>query len=89
MILPRPVSWNGKWWLPAQKVKLKEIYKSDLNNAKIGESITRTIEVKAYGVRSEQLPDIVIPSTDDFKVYAETPQKETVFHPVFGIEGVS
>ena len=86
-VLPRPQSSIGKWWLPARKVTLSESYLSDLNNMKVGESITRTIEVKAYGVMGTQLPDIVIPSSDDFKVYAETPQKNTAYHSVLGVEG--
>ena len=34
-----------------------------------------------------QLPDVKILSTDDFKVYSEAPQKDTLYNPKQGIVG--
>lgn len=86
-VLARPMSWDNKWWLPAQKVEISQAYTPKLENIKVGQSVARTIQIDAYGVMGVQLPDIQMPESENFKIYAEEPQKSTFFHPQFGIGG--
>jgi len=86
-VLPKPQSEQNKWWLPAKEVTMTQTFSPSLENLKTGDSITRTIDIKAVGVTGVQLPDMHIQSDNNFKVYAETPKKETFYSPVKGITG--
>ncbi len=63
-------------WLPAQSVVIKEKWLSDLNNLKVGDSITREITLLALGLSAEQLPAQTFPGTPQFKTYQEKPELE-------------
>lgn len=56
-VKPQPASFQGAWWLPAEQVKLTEEW-SDSQDARVGEPITRTVTLKAYGLKAQQLPEL-------------------------------
>ena len=88
-VLTRPDAWQGKWWLPSTNVVLKESYSPDSEQIEFGNSITRNIETSALNVMGSQIPDISFSSSDDFKIYSQTPLKTELYHPGQGVIGSS
>lgn len=69
----KPNIQNLGWWLPAKNVELVASWKSPPSQFKVGEAISRTIEIKAVGVLDSQLPNIEMASIDGMKQYPEKP----------------
>ncbi|MCY4044066.1 MAG: BatD family protein [Cellvibrionales bacterium] len=72
-VLPIPQQAQDEW-LPAQSVIIKDKWLSDLNQAKVGESITGEITLSALGLSSEQLPSLHIKESPNYKLYLEKPE---------------
>ena len=83
-VLPRPNERLNQWWLPSSDVKLSEEWKN-LADAKIGQPITRHIQLRALNVLGNMLPDIDIQGSEDFKVYAENVQKTQIYEDSIGL----
>ncbi len=78
-VRPRPDAVAGQWWLPARDVALSEDWDPDAPSVRIGEPITRRIEVRADGVSPAQLPALPSGATGGIKQYSEAPKTtETV-----------
>ncbi len=56
-VKPQPAGYQGTWWLPAEEIKLTEEW-TDAKDAQVGEPITRSITLKAYGLKAQQLPEL-------------------------------
>ncbi|MDQ6964986.1 MAG: BatD family protein [Mariprofundales bacterium] len=68
-----PASWRGGGWLPASALHLSQTLSAE--PYRVGEPITRTIELRADGLTAAQLPPIlngVLPA--DLKRYPDQPQ---------------
>lgn len=65
---------TGKWWLPAQEVKLFAQFEPAKPDFKVGEAVTRTIYLQATGVIDSQLPEIQFEQTPGLKQYPEKPE---------------
>ncbi len=61
------------YWLPANSVKLRDEWSSNLDDVRIGEPITRTIILEVDGQQSKQLPTFKFDNTDDFRFYVNQP----------------
>ena len=85
-VLPRPKENLNQWWLPSLDVSLSEKWEG-LENAKVGQPITRHIQLTALNVLGNKLPDIEIPPSKDFKVYAENVQKTQSYEERIGLIG--
>ena len=82
-VLPIPASYQGTW-LPTPKFVLGQTWTtgdgSKLDHlitnyeAKVGDSITRTITMHAEGLTEQQLPNLAIHYPDSVRVYEEKPQ---------------
>lgn len=72
-----PQQFDGKTWLPAQSLKLMETWSSSPGNIRVGESITRTITVRADGLLDSQLPPFEIPEIAGAKLYPDQGKTET------------
>ena len=83
-VLPRPNERLKQWWLPSLDVKLSEEW-TNLDNAKVGQPITRYIQLHALNVLGNMLPDIEIQGSEDFKVYAEKVQKTQTYEDGIGL----
>ncbi len=70
-ILPVPSAFSGKWWLPAEGVKLNAQWMTEKQNFRVGEPVTRQISLQAEGVTDSQLPDIIFTESPAFKQYPE------------------
>lgn len=64
---------TGYWWLPASQVVLSSEWDTPNPTFKVGEAITRSVYLKAYGVIENQLPDINFAKIDGIKQYPEKP----------------
>lgn len=69
----RPAAIDGGWWLPSPKVELTAKFDDDNPVFKVGEPVSRTIYLKAYGVLDSQLPEINFPDVPRVKQYPEKP----------------
>jgi hypothetical protein len=78
-VRPRPEGAAGQWWLPAREVSLSESWDPAAAAVRVGEPITRRIEMRADGVSPAQLPVLQTGDVDGVKQYAEAPEAtETV-----------
>ena len=78
-VRPRPDAAAGQWWLPARDVALSEHWDPATPSVRVGEPITRRIEVRADGVSPAQLPALPSGGIDGIKQYAEAPKtSETI-----------
>ncbi len=78
-VRPRPEGVANLWWLPAREVALTERWDPTAVSVRVGEPITRRIEVRADGVSPAQLPALPSDAVTGVKQYAEAPRTtETV-----------
>jgi hypothetical protein len=70
-VKPKLASANAGWWLPAAALTLEESWSDDLTQVSVDEPITRTIELSAEGVSSNQLPSINPPVLKNAKIYSD------------------
>ena len=61
-------------WLPAKKLTLVETWSSSPRELREGDSVTRTITIKAEGVMASQLPPTVFSKLDGAKLYPDKGQ---------------
>lgn len=58
-----PASFSGGFWLPATDINIEEQWSGDLDQIRVGDSITRTTTLRAEGLMFSQLPE-----TSDLKL---------------------
>jgi len=73
-IKPKPVNWQGGWWLPASRLTVKDEWSRDLKNWRVGEPLTRTITVTGWGIAAEKLPDIKMDVVQALNSYPDKSQ---------------
>ena len=74
-IKPIPQGSIGKDWLPASNVQLSQEWSK--GPYKVGEPITRTIQLYVQGLSDTQVPDIDLGEIKDVRIYPEQPQTQT------------
>ncbi|MDO6461137.1 BatD family protein [Granulosicoccaceae sp. 1_MG-2023] len=74
----RPAGTDSHWWLPAAAFGLSENWRGDTAAARVGEPLTRTISLSAFGVQETQLPVLQPPQIDGVKIYPDQPEVETL-----------
>lgn len=72
-----PTGTSG-WALPAQAVELSERWQPDPPVLRVGEAVTRKVQVVALGAHPEQIPDLVMPEIPGARVYYEGSDKKSV-----------
>lgn len=74
-VKPKPASYpSDAPWLPASALSLAESWSPEPTNAKVGDSLTRTLLLKAEGLSSAQLPALPQTLATDLKRYPDQPQ---------------
>ena len=58
-VKPKPASWTGDPWLPAESVLLKDDSEMP-GEIHVGDPVTRTIRLQAQGLGFEQLPELTL-----------------------------
>jgi len=72
---PRPSQYPaGADWLPARQLVINSQIKTAKGGARVGEPITRVIELKAVGLLDTMFPEIEWPLMDKARVYPDTPE---------------
>lgn len=89
-VQPMPATWNrSQAWLPASSVTLREIPNPhDADSLHVGDSLTRTIEIRVHGLTAEQLPPLLPQHLPQgWKQYPDKPELTTEAdeHGVVGI----
>jgi len=72
-VKPIPAEFGGQYWLPADRVELREQWPADLTGLVAGEPITRSITLIADGLTAAQLPEIELQAIDGIKQYPDQP----------------
>jgi len=72
-ILPPPET-NGRPWFPASNVQVNSSWSGDTARMRVGEPLTRTIEIVATGQRASAVPPLQQPDSLTYKTYADQPQ---------------
>jgi hypothetical protein len=72
-VKPIPAEFDGDYWLPADRVELREQWPADLTGLVAGEPVTRSIVLIADGLTAAQLPEIELQAIDGIKQYPDQP----------------
>lgn len=68
-----PAQFNGKTWLPASEVQLVEEWSPSPPVFKVGEPVTRTLNIFADGLTAAQLPPLMGADINGIKQYPDQP----------------
>ncbi|MEA3347704.1 MAG: BatD family protein [Pseudomonadota bacterium] len=75
-LTPVPDEFKGKVWLPARQMAIMENSDGE-KELKVGEPLTRIIQIEALGLTAEQLPEIKLKAPDGCKIYLDQPEHQT------------
>ena len=75
-VAPIPAEFNGPYWLPADKIELREEWQGDLTGLIAGEPITRSLSLRADGLTAAQLPELELIPIDGIKQYPDQAELE-------------
>lgn len=73
-VLAQPTESGARGWMPSSEVKLEQRWSGDVENATVGEPITRTITITAKGLSSAQITPLEVPQSKDYRIYPDQPQ---------------
>jgi hypothetical protein len=72
-VLPPPET-DGRPWFPAANVQVNTSWSGDTSQMRVGEPLTRTVEIIATGQRASAIPPLTQADSPDYKTYADQPQ---------------
>lgn len=76
-VKPRPDAFPaGREWLPAAQLTLEEQWSENTDSLAVGQSLTRTVIVRAEGLQGAQLPPLLFNAPDGIKYYPDQPSIE-------------
>ncbi len=75
-VKPKPDSYNGGVWLPANALQLSEEWSGSPERMKVGEPITRRLILQGVGVLAAQLPPLQPGDVDGLRYYPDQPQSD-------------
>jgi hypothetical protein len=74
-VKPRPASWPADApWLPARNLSLSEAWSPEPDTPSVGDSLTRSIMLRAEGLSSAQLPPLPVQDSAGLRRYPDQPQ---------------
>lgn len=74
-VKPKPADYPADVpWLPARSVTLEESWNPEPGNSQVGDSLTRTIILKAEGLSGSQLPPLPATPVAGLRHYPDQPQ---------------
>lgn len=81
-VKPAPFSANPKQaWLPAQSLQVEESWEPSHIQIKEGETLTRTISLRAKGLPAQFLPKLQPQKGEGWQVYEEGVEESNEIHP--------
>ena len=75
-VAPVPAEFKGPYWLPADKVELREEWQGDLTALVAGEPVTRSLSLLAEGLTAAQLPELELIRIAGIKQYPDQAELE-------------
>lgn len=76
-VKPRPDDYpENATWLPARSLEIREEWSRDITNMEPGDSVERTIRIRADGLDGAAIPPLEIDSIDRLNLYPESPEVE-------------
>ncbi len=76
-VRPKPAGYTGKYWLPTEKLVLKEVWPKGFQQLRVGEPVTRQIKIIAHGLTAEQLPALDMGDVQGIKLYRDKAELNT------------
>jgi hypothetical protein len=75
-VKPRPASFTGAYWLPAQNLTVSGGWRPDGGELHVGDPITLDLQLRADGLTAAQLPDVagLLHLPDGLKAYPDQPK---------------
>ena len=74
-VLPKPDAWPATApWLPARSLSISETWNPEPDHTLVGDSLTRTLTLKAEGLSSAQLPPLPATDVNGLRRYPDLPQ---------------
>ncbi|KMN08881.1 BatD family protein [Pseudomonas helleri] len=74
-VKPKPEDYPATTaWLPARSLSLSETWNPEPDHSKVGDSLTRTLTLKAEGLSSAQLPPLPATDVNGLRRYPDLPQ---------------
>lgn len=74
-VKPRPADYPADTpWLPARSLSLSESWNPEPDHSQVGDSLTRTLTLKAEGLSSAQLPALPATEVSGLRRYPDQPQ---------------
>ncbi|MEE4376085.1 MAG: BatD family protein [Candidatus Competibacteraceae bacterium] len=70
-VRPRPATATGPYWLPGTAVSLQGTWSQQPPQFRVGEPITRTLQIVAQGLSKSQLPELTWPTFDWARLYPD------------------
>ena len=78
-IRPTPADYKAHDWLPAKNITLTETFDSPKQAMKQGDTLTRTVTIRATAMPAQLLPTLTFKTNKAFNVYPESPEvKNTI-----------
>lgn len=75
-VLPSPDHYQGSYWLPAEALELQQSWSRDPQEFRVGEPITRKVQIKARGLMASQIPPLDLATVDGVRYYPDQPQND-------------
>ncbi|GAB4391974.1 MAG: BatD family protein [Gammaproteobacteria bacterium] len=69
--VPVEIQNKQQAWVPAHDVKINQTWSDKLTQLKVGEPITRTINLSVLGLPATQVPDIPVQTIEGLKAYPD------------------
>ncbi|WP_166261012.1 BatD family protein [Marinobacter salicampi] len=76
-VKPAPDQFSGDTWLPAKELTLSDSGVPDQTTLDVGQSLTRTLTIKAEGLQAEALPPLSLTTPAGLRSYPENPDTST------------
>ena len=74
-VKPKPEDYPANAaWLPARSLSMSETWNPEPDHCKVGDSLTRTLTLKAEGLSSAQLPPLPATDVNGLRRYPDLPQ---------------
>ena len=73
-VKPAPSTFKGSNWLPATSLLVTDKFSEPLDQVHVGDSITRTIQIKALGQLDSALPPLNLQYPGQLKSYPDQPK---------------
>lgn len=70
-VKPVPASYTGSQWMPSTDVQIREQWSEAVTEMRVGEPVTRSIELKVRGQLSTQIPTLEAPNESGYRIYPD------------------